>query len=133
MTKREVIIPEKEFKRGIAKFDENEKLEFVYKYATDLINQHWSTSPEDSGISEIASALRAFLFTWNEKFYRLDSFEVVKLEIYIENNIQCIESFRNRDIFSLSDSDQDKIEDLFWSFFTFLKDRSPASSVERTT
>jgi len=88
---------------------------------------------EDSGISEIASALRAFLLTWNERFYRQDSFEVVKLEIYIENNIQCIESFRNRDIFSLSGSDQDKIEDLFWSFFTFLKDRSPASSVTKTT
>jgi hypothetical protein len=93
-----------------------------------------STSPEDSGISEIASALRAFLLTWNESFYRQDSFEVVKIEIYIENNIQCIESFRNesfrnRDIFSLSGSDQEKIEDLFWSFFTFLG--RPLSCVER--
>jgi hypothetical protein len=80
-------------------------------------------------VSEIASALRAFLLTWNERFYRHNPFDVVKLEIYIANNVHCIENFRNRDIFSLSDSDQDKIEDLFWSFFTFLKDRSPASSL----
>ena len=51
---------------------------------------------EATDISEIASTLRAFLLTWNERFYRQGSFEVVKLEIYIENNIQCIESFRKK-------------------------------------
>ncbi|KKG10467.1 hypothetical protein EO92_05635 [Methanosarcina sp. 2.H.A.1B.4] len=76
----------------------------------------------------------SFSFNLEWCFYRLDSFEVVKLEIYIENNIQCIESFRNksfrnRDIFSLSDSDQDKIEDLFWSSFHFFE--RPLSCVER--
>jgi hypothetical protein len=34
--KREVIIPEEEFKKGIEKYDEKEKLEFIYELIPKL-------------------------------------------------------------------------------------------------
>ena len=130
--KHEVTIPEEEFKKGIEEYNDNESLEFVYDYAIFTVNRCWSMS-EATDIPEIAFALRAFLLTCNRRFYRQDTFDIAKLESCIKKNVECIESFRNRDILSLSDSDQEDIEALFNDFIEALSVERKNGSKNRGT
>ena len=113
--KHEITITEAEFKNGIKTYAEKVKLEFVYYYAIFIVDLYWSSS-EYTDISEIAFALRTFLLTSDTRFYGKGSFDLDKLKTCIAKNIKCIESFRNRDISSLSDSDTEKIKALFNDF-----------------
>jgi hypothetical protein len=82
---------------------------------------------------EIAYALRTFLLTTDTRFYGKGSFDLDKLKKCIAKNIKCIESFRNRDIFSLSDSDKEKIEALFNDFVEALSVELKNGKVNRGT
>jgi hypothetical protein len=69
----------------------------------------------------MANGLGVLLLTWNQAFYRYGTFDFDKLEECINENFQKIESFRNRDISSLSNSDEDDIKDLFKKFLEALQ------------
>ncbi|KKG05867.1 hypothetical protein DU40_13545 [Methanosarcina mazei] len=129
--KYEVSITKAEFRMGIEKYAEEERLEF-YKYAVFIVDCYWSSSG-DTDILEIAYALRRFLLTSDTRFYGKGSIDLDKLKKCIEKNIKCIESFRNRDIFSLSDSDMKKIEALFNDFVEALSVELKNGKVNRGT
>lgn len=129
--KYEVPITEAEFRMGIEKYNANAKLEF-YKCAVFIVDSYWSSS-EYTDILEIAFALRTFLLTSDTRFYGKGSFDLGKLKTCIAKNIKCIESFRNRDISSLSDSDMEKIKALFNDFVEALSVELKSGKVNKGT
>lgn len=131
MSKHEFTIPEAEFRMGIEKYAEKVKLEF-YKCAVFIVDRYWSSS-EYTDISEIAFALKYFLLTSNARFYGKGSVDIAKLKICISKNIKGIEKFRNRDISSLSDSDQEDIKALFNDFIEALSVELKNGKVNRGT
>jgi hypothetical protein len=69
----------------------------------------------------MADGLGVLLLTWNQAFYRYGIFDFDKLERCIAGNFQKIESFKNRNILSLSIYDEDDIKDLFVIFLEALQ------------
>lgn len=104
-----------EFIKGCEEFEKHEKRDAMYKVATFLISHFWDKPPD------MADGLGVLLLTWNQAFYRYGIFDFDKLEECITENFQKIESFRNRDISSLSNSDEDAIKDLFNKFLEALQ------------
>lgn len=129
--KYEVSIKEAEFRMGIEKYNEKVKLEF-YKCAVFIVNCYWSLLAY-TDILEIAFALQKFLLTSDTRFYGKGSIDLDKLKTCIAKNIKFIESFRNRDISSLSDSDKKKIEALFNDFVEALSVELKNGKVNRGT
>lgn len=129
--KYEVSITEAEIRTGIEKYAEKVKLEF-YKCAVFIVDCYWSSS-EYTDILEIAFALRRFLLTSDTRFYGKGSFDLDKLKKCIAKNIKYTESFRNRDIFTLSDSDKEKIKALFNDFVEALSVELKNGKVNRGT
>lgn len=103
-----------EFLRGCEAFEKHEKRDAMYKVATFLVDYFWGNP------SKMANGLGVLLLTWNQAFYRYGSFDFDKLEECITENFQKIESFRNRDILSLSNSDDDDVKKLFNKFLVAL-------------
>ena len=111
-----MYIPDREeFLKGCEEFEKHEKRDAMYKVATFLISHFWDKPPD------MADGLGVLLLTWNQAFYRYGTFDFDKLEDCITENFQKIESFRNRDISSLSNSDEDAIKDLFNKFCEVLQ------------
>lgn len=104
-----------EFLKGCEEFEKHEKRDAMYKVATFLVSHFWGK------FSDMADGLGVLLLTWNQAFYRYGIFEFDKLEKTISDNFQKIESFRNRDIFTLSSSDENDIEQLFNNFLGALQ------------
>ena len=99
-----------EFLKGCEEFEKHEKRDAMYNVATFLVSHFWGKPPD------MADGLGVLLLTWNQAFYRYGIFDFDKLEECITENFQKIESFRNKDISSLSNSDEDVIKDLFNKF-----------------
>jgi len=104
-----------EFLKGCEEFEKHEKRDAMYKVATFLVSHFWGRP------SDMADGLGVLLLTWNQAFYRYGIFDFDKLEGCIADNFQKIENFRNRDISSLSNSDEDDIRDLFNRFLEALQ------------
>ena len=104
-----------EFIKGCKEYEKREKRDAMYKVATDLLTRSWQNR-EDR-----ANALGVLLLTWNQAFYRYGAFDFNELEKCINNNFEKIESFKNRKIFDLSDSDKGDIKDLFKKFLDALQ------------
>jgi len=104
-----------EFRKGCEEFEKHEKRDAMYKVATFLVSHFWGKP------SDMANGLGVLLLTWNQAFYRYGIFNFDKLEKAIIDNLQKIESFRNRNIFSLSPSDENDIKDLFAIFLKALQ------------
>ncbi|MCK4735190.1 MAG: hypothetical protein KAT65_22245 [Methanophagales archaeon] len=104
-----------EFFKGCEEFEKYEKRDAMYKVATFLVSHFWR-KPAD-----MANGLGVLLLTWNQAFYRYGIFDFDKLEECIIDNLQKIESFRNRDILSLSNTDEKDIKDLFAKFLEALQ------------
>ncbi len=130
--KYEVSVTEAEFRMGIEKYEDKVKLEFVYYYAVFIVDCYWS-SLAYTDILELAFALQKFLLTSDTRFYGKGSIDLDKLKTCIAKNIKCIESFRNRDISSLSDSDKEKIKALFNDFVEALSVELKNGMVNRGT
>lgn len=96
-----------EFRRGVEEYEKHEKRDAMYKVATFLVSHFWGNP------SEMADGLGVLLLTWNQSFYRYGIFDFNKLEQFIADNLRKIQSFRNRDISGLSNSDEGDINDLF--------------------
>jgi len=106
-----MYIPDREeFIKGCEEYEKHEKRDTIYKAATSHVSCFWGKPPG------MADGLGALLLTWNQAFYKFGIFDFDKLEDCITENFQKIESFRNRDISSLSNSDEDAIKDLFNKF-----------------
>jgi hypothetical protein len=99
-----------EFIKGCEEYEKHDKRGAMYKVAMFLVSHFWGKPPD------MADGLGVLLLTWNQAFYRYGIFDFDKLEECITENFQKIESFRNRDILSLSNSDEDAIKDLFNKF-----------------
>lgn len=112
---KETVPRPEEFLAGVKEFQKREKRDAMYKVATFLISQFWG-KPED-----MADALGVLLLTWNQAFYRYGAFNFVKLEKCIDRNLPFIETFRKRDISTLSPSDARIIERLFTEFLQALQ------------
>jgi len=111
-----MILPEfDELSRGVKEYVKNERRNPMYKIAINLVSGSWPNS------ANVTDGLGVLLLTWNQAFYRYGSFDFNKLEQCIVTNTKKIESFRNRDIFSLEDSDEKDIIDLFDQFLDALK------------
>ena len=104
-----------EFCRGYVEFEKYEKRDAMYKIATFLISHYWRKT------EGMANGLGVLLLTWNQAFYRYGMFDFDKLENCITDNLQKIESFKDRDIFSLSCSDEGDIKNLFAEFLEALQ------------
>jgi hypothetical protein len=112
----EIHIPsEEEFIRGIETFERHEKRDAMYKVATFLVLQFWGKP------SEMADGLGVLLLTWNQAFYRYGGFDFDKLEKCIEENLERLESFRERNITTLSENDEQDIERIFNEFMESLQ------------
>jgi hypothetical protein len=99
-----------EFIKGCEEYEKHDTRGAMYKVATFLVSHFWGKP------SDMADGLGVLLLTWNQAFYRYGTFDFDKLEECITENFQKIESFRNRDISSLSNSDEDVIKNLFNKF-----------------
>lgn len=97
----------KEFYKGVEEYEKHEKRDAMYKVATFLVSHFWGKP------SDMTDGLGVLLLTWNQSFYRYGIFDFNKLEQCITDNLQKIESFKNRDIAGLSSSDEENIKDLF--------------------
>jgi hypothetical protein len=104
-----------EFHKGCEEFAKHERRDAMYKVATFLVSHFWGKP------SDMANGLGVLLLTWNQAFYRYGIFDFDKLEKSITDNLQKIENFRNRDILSLSSSDEDDIKELFTIFLEALQ------------
>ena len=103
------------FHKGCEEFAKHERRDAMYKVATFLVSHFWGKP------SAMADGLGVLLLTWNQAFYRYGIFDFDKLEKSINDNLQKIENFRNRDILSLSSSDEDDIKELFTIFLEALQ------------
>ncbi|WP_214041461.1 hypothetical protein [Methanoculleus sp.] len=112
-----------EFMKGCELYLENEKRNPMYKVANFWISNFWGKP------TEMADGLGVLLLTWNQAFYRYSSFDFNELEKCIEENFPSIQSFRSRDIFSLSSEDETQISALFNRFLHALATERGSSPV----
>ena len=104
-----------EFLRAMQIFQDNERRDDMYSMATFLVDHFWGDA------AKIADGLGVLLLTWNQAFYRYGSFNFDELERCIRANWNVISRFRERDIFSLSSSDEEEVIRLFASLLEALK------------
>jgi len=103
------------FRKGYEEFRKNEKRDAMYKVANFLVKYFWGDC------YEMANGLGVLLLTWNQAFYRFGPFSFEKLEQWLKDNWLIIESFKNRLISSLSESDEENIRVLFNGLLDALK------------
>jgi len=114
-----ITIPtQEEFLKRIEEYESREKRDAIYKVATFIISYYWG-QPFD-----MANGLGVLLLTWNQAFYRYGTFDFDELERCVDVNFKVLENFRNRDITSLSDSDEKYIITLFKEFLKALQIKS---------
>ena len=106
----------KELLEGSRVFVDNEKRDAMYKVATYLLSQFWGNA------RDITDGLGVLLLTWNQAFYRYGSFDFDLLENSIDRNKETVQRFREREIFSFNEKDNDTIKALFNDLLTALRD-----------
>ncbi len=104
-----------EFLQGCNEFEKHDKRDSMYKVATFLILHFWGKPPE------MADGLGVLLLTWNQAFYRYGSFSFDKIERCITSVLPKITSYKNREIFNLSDADRNDIIGIFKVFLESLQ------------
>jgi hypothetical protein len=110
---------------GSRVFVENESRDAMYKVATYLVSQFWG-KPRD-----ITDGLGVLLLTWNQALYRYGSFDFDLLERSLNEKMETLGQFREREIFSFSEKDANITKTLFNEFLIALQDakgrRSPVA------
>jgi hypothetical protein len=87
----------------------------MYKVATFLVKHFWGKP------SEMADALGVLLLTWNNALYRYGSFDFGALETVLRENMKDLATYRDRNILSFTDADEEPVRALFNSFLDALK------------
>lgn len=101
-------IPEYEkFCEGYRKYEEYVGRDPFYEVATTYVSDHWGS------YEHMADAVGVLLLNWNKMFYRFGSLDLEKLERCITKDFVIINSFKDRNIFTLSENDEQKIRKLF--------------------
>jgi hypothetical protein len=103
------------FQSGYESFRENEPRDAMYKVATFLVSHFWGH------YTDMTNALGVLLLTWNQACYRYGSFSYYSLEECLRINWHTIERYRERDISSLSESDEKDILKIFNEFLKALQ------------
>ncbi len=101
-------------------FLQNEPRDLFYRLATNIIQ----FAINNVGLFSITEAVSVLLQTWNNNYYRYHHFDVNhynQIEQLIDNNLNSITLFRNRDISTITEADNDSIINLFTSFQAILK------------
>ena len=112
-----MCFPDKgEFIKGHTAFKTKDPRDAVYNVATAFISCIWGDP------IQMADGIGEFLLKWNKLFYRSDkNLDFDALERCIAANLQKLKGFRERDIFSLSNDDEDNIKYLFNEFLNASK------------
>ena len=115
---------DEEFKRRIELYERNEKRGPDYFRALNYISQTWGNP------NEMAEGIKLLLHSWHWNFYRFGDFDFNKLRNCIETNLQIIARFKDRDIYTLLNSEEPEIKELFNQFLDALqggKRKSPVA------
>ncbi len=104
-----------EFNHGIEEFKKHEKRDVMYKVATFLVSHFWG-KPVD-----MACGLGVLLLTWNQAFYRFGIFDFDKLVECIAKHLRRLEHFKEREITTFSEVDENEIRILFNDFLDALQ------------
>jgi len=97
-----------------------EPRDLFYRLATNLIQ----SALDQVGLFSITEAVSVLLQTWNNNHYRYHHFDAnhyILIEQLINNNLDRILQFRNRNISTIANADKDSIINLFTSFQDILK------------
>jgi hypothetical protein len=105
----EIPVYEK-FCEGYKKYEEYAGRDPFYQVATTYLLDHWGS------FEHMADAVGILLLNWNKMFYRFGSLDLEKLEKCITNNFVTINSFKDRDISTFSENDEQNIRKLFNDF-----------------
>jgi hypothetical protein len=112
------ISSQEEFLNGVEEYEKHEKRDSMYKVSTFFVSHFWGR------FADMADGLGVLLLTWNQAFYRYGVFDFDELEQCIDRNFKKLEDYRNRDIFSLTASDEKEIKSIFNDFLDALKLRN---------
>lgn len=96
-----------ELARGVAAYARHEPRDSMYTVAIFLLETWWGDLPK------MADALTVLLLTWNGAYYRYGMFDQFMLESCLRREWGAIELFRERNILSWSDADEDIVFRLF--------------------
>ena len=112
-----------ELQKGIQAFERNEKRAHIYFNAIDCIEPNWGD------IDQMARGVEILLHGWHQAFYRFGDFDFDQLRGCIERNLEKINRFKNRDVFSLSNADEDDMKELGSQFLDALRGGNKRSPV----
>ena len=104
-----------EFLHGVHQYEKGEERDAMYKVASFLVDHFWGKP------SDMADGLGVLLLTWNQASYRYGSFLFDGFEEFITKNLILLNTFRDRDILTLSPNDIGNIEFLFEQLLDVLK------------
>jgi len=104
-----------EFERGYKAFQAREARDAMYKTAAFLVEHFWG-KPRD-----MADGMGVLLLTWNQAFYRGQSFDFGRLEKVMEREMSDIKALRPRDIQSFSKADEPVVRRLFLAVLKALR------------
>jgi hypothetical protein len=100
------------FRRGYQVYNEREKRGFVYFEALGIVATNW-------GHAELmAKGVQRLIRSWN-RFYA--NFSLSDLTRFLDDNIGCLNTYKNRHIFDLSETDDTQIRQLFHGLLQALK------------
>ncbi|MEW6377872.1 MAG: hypothetical protein AB1502_19035 [Thermodesulfobacteriota bacterium] len=112
-----------QLKGGIDAFARNECRGYVYFEALSHISENWGDP------IEMARGIKILLDVWHLSFYRFGNFELSLLTKCVEHNLSLIDRFKQRNINSLSSSDEAEIKDMFNEFLDALRGGNRRSPV----
>lgn len=96
-------------------FLEKEVRDLFYRVAMDYV----SRAIEGQTELTLAEALSVLLLTWNSAYYRFRGFDeqhLEEIEVVLESNLQTILNYKEREIFTLEETERRQIEELFANF-----------------
>lgn len=100
---------------GTKAFFDKEPRSQTYFKALNHIKNNWSKA------DKMAFGAKILLDSWHINFYRFGRFSLSALSDCIARNFEAIEAYKNRNIISFSDTDEDTISLLFKDFLEALK------------
>ncbi len=87
----------------------------MYKVATKLIKENWGN------FTDMTDGLGVLLLTWNQAFYRYGFFNFDDLEQCLVKHFDKLTILRNREITTLSESDEKLLRLIFLDFLVALQ------------
>jgi len=115
-------IPSKEeFIKGIRAYRQQEERDAVYKIARYLVEEFFKypKNKQVKGRTRVewtTDAVGTLLLVWNWAFYRYAPLNFQKFQEAVERHYQDLLSFKNRSIETISESDENKIKEIFVTF-----------------